>query len=182
MALARDIDTRKDDAYWCEIDDLDRDAVDPGLLSLLTCPDYLTNRLRSLCDNRFRLRLLDQRPARDGALLREIVMYCDTVPMVYGQTLAPAGTLRSQGWLHALGDRSVGDHLRSLEQVTRGPLEFARLTASHRLHRRARTAIDDDGTLDLKPLWARRSLFSIGACPLLVNEVFFPGAVECARP
>ncbi len=182
MALARDIDTHKDDAHWCEIDDLDRGTLDPHLLDLLTCPDYLTTRLRRVCGGRFRLRLLDQRPARDGALLREIVMYCDGTPLVYGQTLAPAGTLRSQTWLHALGERSVGDHLRSLEQVTRGPLEYARLTASHRLHQRARSAVDDDGTLDVKPLWARRSLFSIGACPLLVNEVFFPGAVECAHP
>ena len=179
MALAQDIGTNKDDAHWCGIDALDRTDMDERLWSLLTCPDYLTSRLRTLCGERFGLRLLDQRATADGALVREVVMNCGDTPLVYGQTLAPAGTLRRQSWIHALGDNSVGDHLRSLERVSRGPLEFARLTASHHLHARARAAVGSDAIPELSPLWARRSLFRIGASPLLVNEVFLPGVAGC---
>ncbi len=167
-----------DDVPWQSILDLDRSRVPAPLYALLTDERYLTGRVRDLCGDAFELKLLAERPTRDGALAREILMFCGETPWVFGQTLAPAGTVAAQPWLPALGNASVGDRLRELDGVTRGALGFAWLPPGHRLARRAVAAA---GLADVDGLWARRSLFHVASCPLLVSEVFLPGAGEPGR-
>jgi chorismate--pyruvate lyase len=54
--------------------------------------------------------------------------------------------------------------------LERGPLEFTRLVAGDRLHRRALRERKDPPAA----LWARRSWFAIEGDRLLVQEIFLP--------
>jgi chorismate-pyruvate lyase len=157
----------------------------PDMLSLLTEPGLLTERLRGTCGGEFGLRIVTERhrllaPADAAALgvidlsafIREIELTCDAAAVVFAQTLVPAATLAAEPWLAALGKDALGPRLASLGGALREPLEFARLKPDDELSQRAwRTAGPAPAWL-----WARRARYRLASHSLIVQEVFLQGA------
>lgn len=162
---------------------------DPVLRGWLQDSGSLTSRLRATCGPGFRLELLgeaaepvpgDARELLDGdaARARRVRMFCGDSLCVCATTLIPAATLAGDPWLHALGDRPLGDALLERGGIQRSPFEFARANPGHPLFTPSL-----DGT-DIRPawVWARRSRFSLSAGPLLIYEMFLPGLTRCRNP
>lgn len=110
------------------------------------------------------------------ALIREIYFMCNNIPWVYARSIIPRKTLHgAQRRIVYLGSRSLGSYLFSMQNSYRDKMEIAKIPDNDRLY-----------TLALKNhgeksgfLWGRRSLFYIKEKPLLVNEIFLPGGIEC---
>lgn len=163
----------------------------PGYLHpWLADPGSLTARIVARC-KAFRVHVLGERRARpfvDERLLiglsagrhawtREVLLYADDEPVVFAHSvLAPQDLTGAWHMAQAIGARPLGAALFADPGICRGPLQCARLTLAHPLHRHAAAAV---GPLPA-PLWARRSRFCRRDRPLLVTEVFLPGIARLA--
>ncbi|MBS1144880.1 MAG: chorismate lyase [Proteobacteria bacterium] len=157
-------------------------ALDADLASWLREPGSLTGRCQRHCHT-FRVRLLRyetgraladegllRRPSRHPAWVREVVLECDGVPVIFAHTtLSTAGNGRLGRWLSRLGSNSLGSLLFTHPGFRRGQIEFLRLDRRHPLFGRA-AALGADG----RYLWARRSLHRLGTQEVVVTEVFLP--------
>ena len=173
--------------HWSgSLDDFKPPAV-PAAAAWLAEPGLLTERLRACCAGRSDLVVVSEREAPlataesallqapgNAAFVREIELTCDGRPWVFAQSLIPLATLARHGWLSRLGHTALGERLAASPGLTRGPLEFARLTPGVALfHRAFRQSADPPAEL-----WARRSWFAIDGARLLVQEVFLPEALR----
>ena len=160
----------------------------------------LTARLRTLCAERFAVRLLRQGWASpypgerlvlgmrrgDVALLREVHLLCGDQVLVYARTLIPRSTLRGRcRRLARLGTRPLGEVLFADPTMRRDGLEVAALTRGSALYRLALRGLN----VHPHAIWGRRSVFRVEGMPLLVNEIFLPGigpfpreAARASRP
>lgn len=113
-------------------------------------------------------------PARQRIYTREVFLIADGRPVVFAHSVVEARHLRG-AWqpLQHLGNRSLGSLLFTHPLVRRKPLHFRALKPGHPLYRRASAALDATPAV----LWARRSLFTLHAAPLLVTEVFLPNVL-----
>ena len=164
--------------------------ISPVLRSWLTEPGSLTSRCQALCSH-FTVQLLHYGFARPLAgeggrrarpKVREVLLACDGVPVIFAHTTLctgalsnhPAGQSRGQlsRWLARLGSRSLGSLLFAHPGFARGEIEYCRLDARHPLFQRVGAVCQPSG-----PLWARRSRHSLGDQTVLVTEVFLP-AIE----
>ncbi len=141
--------------------------------------DSLTRRLRKCCQ-RFHVEVLAQawrRPMlcerrvlgmddRGLALIRQVRLYCDGEPKVYARTVMPKTSLtgRRRRLAH-LGGRPLGEMLFRDRTMRRGDMEVAQVSPGAWLPANVK---------QMPSYWGRRSVFSIGDKPLLVNEVFLP--------
>jgi len=144
----------------------------------------LTLRLKSRC-NTFRVMPLATGLARPNvdecallglapgtrAYVREVMLLCDGVPVVFAHSVLPQTGLRG-GWngITRLGSRSLGEALFSDHRIARQPLAYRPIQRGHPLFQR----IAQHQILSASRLWGRRSLFCLNAHPLLVTEVFLP--------
>lgn len=160
-----------------------KERISPRLRSWLTEPDSLTARCQRACSV-FRVRLLGfgkARPLVDEdagrlAWVREVVLECDGVPVIFAHTtLSTAVSGRLTRWLGRLGSRSLGSLLFAYPGFARARIEYCRLDRRHPLHRRAAAVVYVEG-----PLWARRSVHRLGAQQVMVTEVFLPGISRLA--
>jgi chorismate lyase len=105
------------------------------------------------------------------AYVREVLLLCHDVPVVFAHSVLPYQSLRG-GWngISRLGSRPLGEALFSNHRIHRLPLAFRNLHPDHPLFR----AIDQRQHLRVRNLWARRSVFCLNTHPLLVTEVFLP--------
>lgn len=170
---------------WTTLDLVEAQAP-PGLRSWLAEPGLLTARIRELCGEDMRFRMLgplraaplsDELRARLGGmdprgLLREIEFRCLGARLVYAQTVLPDSTVRAHPWLRELGDSPIGESLRRAGgALEREPLEYAALPPDHAL---ALAAGDPSDEARGAPLWARRAIYRLDGLPILVQEVFMP--------
>ncbi len=110
------------------------------------------------------------------AYVREVVLNCGGEPVVFAHSVVADASLRGP-WaaVTQLGSRPLGEALFSNPRIARGCLQFRRIPPRHALARQARRAgLAASG----KPLWARRSLFTLQGQPLMVTEVFLPAVLE----
>ena len=151
---------------------------DRALRGWLTEAGSLTARCQAASQD-FRVRLLrygkarplaDESPGQRNAWVREVILECDGVPVIFAHTtLSIATNGRLTRWLSRLGSRSLGSLLFSWPGFQRGAIEYCRLDARHPLFRRA--AVHGEHA---KYLWARRSRHLLGGQQVLVTEVFLP--------
>lgn len=156
----------------------------------LTDPASLTARIVARCGY-FEVRVLGERraapcfderglvglPAGSPAWVREVLLVADSVPVVFAHSiLAPRDLAGAWQMAQGIGRQPLGAALFADPEIERGPLQAARLTASHPLQRQAAAAA---GGI-LPALWARRSRFCRHGRPLLVTEVFLPGIAALA--
>jgi chorismate--pyruvate lyase len=144
----------------------------------------LTQRLKSRCAS-FRVVPLTTGLARPNpdeyallglapgtrAYVREVLLLCDGVPMVFAHSVLPHTGLRG-GWngITRLGSRSLGEALFSDHRIARQPLAYRNVQSHHPLFR----TVAAQQSLQARSLWARRSVFCLNHHPLLVTEVFLP--------
>jgi len=156
---------------------------DPVAADWLLDPGSLTQRLKRQ-GTRFGVLLLGQMTAAVGvderpwlkaeqALVREVLLCCDNIPVVFARTLIPATTLvASEGRLARLGSTSLGELLFARPEVSRDRIEVARFDNDSRVARLAACL----GQPPAVELLGRRSCFFWSGQPLLVSEVFLPAA------
>jgi chorismate lyase len=101
------------------------------------------------------------------ALVREVILYCDNQPCVYGQSWLPETTLDKLQPLAKMGNRPLGDYIFRQENLVRGEIEACQVDISL-------TQVNAGQT---QHCWARRSVFQLQQQPFLVAEVFLP-AIE----
>lgn len=174
---------------WLPLERIERLAP-PGLRSWLAEPGLLTARIRALCGDRMRFRMLgplrlarlsDELQARLDLTdrrchLREIEFRCDGDRIVFAQTVLPESTVAAYPWLRELGDSPIGESLRRADTaLEREPLEYAALPPRHALAIAASDASPDAQQVDL---WARRALYRLGGRAILVQEVFLPALLK----
>lgn len=109
-------------------------------------------------------RLLSQ-PTRRMALVREVLLLVDDVPVVFARSVFPVTSLTGRlTHLRQLQNTSLGAILFSHPSMRRSPFEVARLDGN-------------SGYLPItqrqsSPAWGRRSRFQIMGKDLMVSEVF----------
>lgn len=105
------------------------------------------------------------------AYVREVLLLCNEVPVVFAHSVLPLAGLR-RGWngITRLGSRSLGEALFSNHRIERQPLAYRCVRRDHPLYR----ATASQATVTARSLWARRSVFCLNGHPLLVTEVFLP--------
>jgi chorismate--pyruvate lyase len=122
-----------------------------------------------------------QLPADQLAYIREVVLHCNGQPVVFAHSVVAAHSLRGP-WaaVTRLGSRPLGEALFSNPRISRGCLQYRRISARHSLARQAKRA---GIPLSAGPVWARRSLFTLRGHPLMVTEVFLPEilSIKCGR-
>lgn len=147
----------------------------PGSLThalMRRCPAFNVVRLSQALDTAHHDEegLLNLAPGR-RALIREVLLCCGATPLVFAHSVIPREGLRGP-WegLSGLGNRPLGAALFSDPRIRRHALEFRRVDRRHPLYRKASVQLARPPA----SLWARRSLFTLGGCPILVTEVFLP--------
>lgn len=144
----------------------------------LLCEGSLTLLLKRHCQQ-FRLELiaehwqilpdyLQKQWQQTHGLKRDVVLWCDGKPCVYGQSWLPESTLEQMEPLAHLGSQPLGEYIFQHTSLERGVIEVAALQAGLLL-----PVVGEQNEL-----WARRSIFSVQQHPLLVQEIFLPGVLE----
>lgn len=170
---------------WVPRPRLLRSQVPAHQLSWLLEQGSLTERLVAACGGVFRVEVVAQgreRPRADEAaalalpvgrfaLLREVRLFCGRDVWVRARTVIPPATLTGrERRLRHLGNRSLGATLFSDPTMTRGVVEFARLTPDQALYARVIAGLGSPPP----EIWGRRTLFRLADKPLLVSEFFLP--------
>ena len=160
-------------------------ALPKHLQSWLLDPDSLTARLKTHC-HQFRVELLGQKvedcqaheavatiPVGEKVLVREVLLYCDDKPHVFARSLLPLSSLTGpKQALANLGTQSLGQVLFNNPSLERQVIEVATFDLTSSVGKLA-----SDLQLNIThPLWGRRSIFVLENKPLMVAEVFLPGA------
>ncbi len=110
-------------------------------------------------------------PARQVALVREVALLRNGIPVVFARSVFPSTTLTGElRWLRHLQNRSLGSILFSSSGLQRSPFEVARLSGD--------TALLPTDLHQKPPAWGRRSVFLLNQRSLLVAEIF----LESFRP
>lgn len=95
----------------------------------------------------------DQLPADERYWLREVVLYGDERPWLFGRTIVPQQTIESSGAaLMKIGNQPLGRYLFEQKSLTRDYIH----------------------TGCCEGLWARRSRLCLSGHPLLLTELFLP--------
>lgn len=102
-----------------------------------------------------------------SALVRQVYLHCDGVPVVYARTVIPLSTLSGPQRRYAnLGNRPLGAMLFADRNMRRDEIMVTCLHPYQSLYARIAEAGDD--------IWGRRSVFRVGGKPLLVSEFYLP--------
>jgi chorismate--pyruvate lyase len=168
---------------WQPAERLGQLSVDANLRPWLIGKGLLTQRLRSHCGERFKLRVVEYstglltgshksalKVEDNAGLFRDVEMFCGEQVWVFGQTVIPDSTLVKHPWLAELGDSALGETLSELSGVERSSYEYAWLPGEEPVTSRALR----DAEIKPAGLWARRSRLSIRNSPMLVHELFLP--------
>ena len=168
---------------WLPAERLGQLTMDAPLRSWLIGKGLLTQRLKAVCGELFRLRLVDQwtgvlnaahrsalRTPDNAGLFRDVEMSHGETVWVFAQTIVPDSTLCSHPWLAELGDSALGETLSGLSGIERSSYEYSWLPVNDAVSARALRDAES------KPagLWARRSRVSLRGAPLLIQELFLP--------
>ncbi len=175
--------SRPDPVEWVPAERLGGREVGAVLRPWLIGQGWLTQRLREKFHERFECRAGDpwtgllsgEERAFLGAsdpagLVREEWLRVDGHDWALCRAVLPDSTLTAHPWLAELGESSLPEMLAQLSGVTRGPYEYARLTADAPL---ARAAL---GERTREGLWARRTRLRLRGAPLALQELFLPAA------
>ena len=108
---------------------------------------------------------------RSRVLVREVLLCCGDLPVVFAHTVVRPRDLDGP-WrsVARLGSRPLGAALFADPRIERFPLHQRKIGLHHELHRRVRAVLP----VKARWLWARRSLFRLHDSPILVTEVFLP--------
>ena len=158
-----------------------------SLRDWLLDPSSLTARLKFHCQH-FRVEVLGQKIEAcsrteanndiitgEQVLVREVLLYCDEIAQVFARSLLPLSSLTGdQRQLAHLGTQSLGQVLFNHPDLQRKKIEVAEFDQDSSVAKLANYLTRQKNQ---QPLWGRRSVFVLDKKPLMVAEVFLPGAV-----
>ena len=102
------------------------------------------------------------------ANIREVILHGSGQPQVFARSVLPQGSLTGKNKaLLELGSQPLGEYIFNQPQLTRGPIEIAKLPASQ-----FNPYLCFD--YDQEVAWGRRSLFYLNHKAISVCEVFLP--------
>ncbi|MCG7535265.1 chorismate lyase [Pseudoalteromonas sp. OOF1S-7] len=104
----------------------------------------------------------------DSALCREVVLYCDDIPVVYGQSWLPDSAVALG--LNNIGTTPLGERLFDQQAWQRGAIEVATLDK-----KQLPSFFPVNETLNREFCHARRSVFTRQNSKVLVCEIFLNG-------
>jgi chorismate lyase len=177
---------------WRPVRQAQRHKLPHETLAWLLDPASLTRRVTAVCPGRFRVEVVSQgwckpllnearvlgMPPATHAFVRQVYLLCDDRSWVFARTVIPRTTLTGhERRLAHLRTRPLGEVLFADPSMRRGTVEIARLTPRDGLYRSATQRLASMP----ETIWGRRSLFTLNAKPLLVNEIFLPGIPPCLR-
>lgn len=117
--------------------------------------------------------------AGEQVLVREVLLYCDNVPQVFARSLLPLTSLTGQEQsLANLGEQPLGQVLFNNPSLKRERLELTCFSSDSRVAKLAKSlgsGVSKDDSCH-QELWGRRSIFILKNKPLMVAEVYLPGA------
>jgi chorismate--pyruvate lyase len=166
---------------WKPVADWPAAARPVALWPLIAEMGSLTERLKAKAGRAFHVRLLNQghyslneedmalldaKPEEAG-FVRQVYL-CGRGPLVYARSLAVGAAER---WLKELGEQPLGERVFAEADARRGPIQAARLDAHDHLYKEAVAGLDRHPA---GPLWARRSLITVGGAGILIYECFLP--------
>lgn len=166
-----------------QISSSDDKTIPHALRAWLFDSGSLTERLKKTFPEPFQVMVLfhdwgqaqeDEQLLLDAAgrtLVREVVLHCHGVPLVFARSIIPEHTI-SQGNddLLCLGTRPLGAHLFANPALKRGPFQQIKLSVPELKAR----YLEVFSGMPQDDLWGRRSVFQLNAQPLLVSEFFLP--------
>lgn len=174
-------------SHWRNASDC---SLNENLKSWLLDPNSLTARLKSHC-REFRIELLGQRiehcskseavaliPENEKVLVREVLIFCDDKPQVFARSLLPLSSLTgAEKALTNLGTQSLGQVLFNNPSLERQAIEIAEFDNASSVGKLTeQLSLIKPNTSSSEKLWGRRSIFVLESKPLMVAEVFLPGA------
>lgn len=107
---------------------------------------------------------------------REVCLMGDGIPRVFAHSvIARQGLSGIWRGLRHIGQRPLGEMLFQSPTIRRGRLHYRKLPSHHPLRKQVIAA---GWASAHQPLWARRSLFTLGQQSLLVTEVFLPQCIS----
>jgi chorismate lyase len=170
---------------WFQRRQLFSKHVPADIQAWLFDPSSLTARLKQKCKADFHVEVLSQAMLKprldelkalgmesgDYALVRQVRLCCGAACWVYARTVIPFSTLKGKQRIYAnLGTRPLGAMLFADRTMQRDEVMVTSLSGSQ-LPSGLGLAQDDI-------VWGRRSVFRVGAKPLLVSEYFLPALLE----
>ena len=181
------------DPKWCTKQNCSASLIPSPLSSWLFDQASLTARLLAICKGNFHVEVIDQswqqpflnearrlnRPQRQVALIRQVYLFCDDIPLVYARTVMPRKTLTGRcRYLANLGRKPLGAVLFADPTMRRDPVEVTQLQPGQYLFESAVAILKSKP----KSIWGRRSVFYLHRKPLLVNEIFLPSIEQFQLP
>jgi len=149
-------------------------------------PDSLTQRLRDCYGDTVTVALLFQQRRRPffserrllklgnarHSLIREVLLYADEQPLILARTVIPEKTLHgAQRNLARLGSRPLGEVIFRHPGLERLEMEITRVQPYNwSLSVRGKYPLD-------RPLWGRRTVYTLQHRQLLVSEFFLPAVL-----
>ena len=173
---------------WYRRHQLFNRSIAPVLSSWLFDSSSLTARLKERCGDEFSVRVLSQRwgllnqeeadamsvRGQHSALIREVLLCCGDMPLVYARTVIPQSTIQGALRRYAnMGSRPLGAMLFADRTMIREPVQVAMLpedSIAQQYVGPVNHGIDE--------VWGRRSVFRVSSRPLLVSEYFLPQLFE----
>ncbi len=177
---------RLNEPVWVPAGHISSNSVPAHTLDWLLERDSLTRRLQDACSGCFRVEVTGhqyERPLLDEvqtlnmrlarvALVRQVLLYCDTQPWVFARSVIPKKTMTGrQRRLGSLGNKPLGAVLFADKSMRRDEMQIARITPEHAIYNVALQAVQHKP----REIWGRRSVFYLDNKPLLVSEIFLPG-------
>ncbi|MGH9768240.1 MAG: chorismate--pyruvate lyase family protein [Blastocatellia bacterium] len=158
---------------WLSSEDLTEHIISPAIEAVLQFNGLLTSALEEVYGKPVSVKCLRQSEWADDqgilGLRRDILLKAGDTPCVTASTLMPSDVLNVYPWLARLGNRPLGETLKSRVRYQRGLFEFMRISADLIFRHTPPTT---------QFVWARRSRFALEGGVLLVMEIFFPGILD----
>jgi chorismate--pyruvate lyase len=177
------------DFSWRPAEELLVSSVPLAISERLLAPGSLTCYIEQYAQESFRVEVINSgwfypKPseaaalgilAREKAWVREVFLRCDNKIWVYAWSVFPQTTLAGKyKSLQRLGNKSLGKILFSQSEVQRSAFEIVQIPSDNPVYQK----VMREETTKPPILWARRSCFRCADKPLLVSEVFLPGAFK----
>ncbi len=139
----------------------------------------LTQRLIKSSHGQFKVQVLSQQwqqprpseasllsmPARQKAIIREVLLLCNDEPWVFARSVMPANSLTGRlRRLRKFNNSPLGDMLFRDPSMRRQPFQIAAING--------RSLQLPESVREDLPLWGRRCRFELAGKPIMVSEIF----------
>lgn len=159
------------------------ESIPQPLLAWLTDAGSLTEKLKALPGD-FQVQVLAETEAfadeheyqamglaKQPVIIREVLLYCAEVPLVYARSIIPVPPENTPAELTQLGNKPLGELLFNRHDIELGPIEIAEFTNNAPVCQLNQQLHGSNATL-----WGRRRSFHLPEQAILVAEVFLSKA------